>query len=105
MVLLAVCYWVVDLRGWRKWAAPFLVFGMNAILAYALAALVSEVSTDFEFHTSRQRLTTLHGWVYGRFFIPHASPVNASLAFAIFFVLVIFALLWPMHAKKIFVRI
>ena len=42
MLLLAACYWVVDLRGWRGWATPFLVFGMNAILAYALAALVAE---------------------------------------------------------------
>jgi predicted acyltransferase len=105
MLLLALFYWAVDLRGWRKWAAPFLVFGMNAILAYALAALVSEVSTDFEFHFFGSRLTTLHGWIYSGLFVPHASPVNASLAFAIFFVLVIFVLLWPLHIKRIFVRV
>ncbi|HXR10556.1 MAG TPA: DUF5009 domain-containing protein, partial [Candidatus Acidoferrales bacterium] len=49
MLALAACYWIVDVRAWRGWTAPVLVFGMNAILAYALAALVSEVSTDFEF--------------------------------------------------------
>ena len=84
MFALAACYWAVDLRGWRRWAAPWLVFGMNAILAYALAALVSEISTDFEFNTANGRATTLHGWIYQRFFVPHFSPVNASLAFAIF---------------------
>ncbi len=105
MVLLAVCYWAVDLRGWQKWTTPFLVFGMNAILAYALAALVSEVSTDFEFNFTHHHRTTLHGWIYEGFIVPHASPVNASLGFAIFFVLVIFALLWPLHVKKIFLRI
>ncbi len=105
MVALAACYWIVDVRAWRGWTAPFLVFGMNAILAYALAALVSEISTDFEFHTRRGRDTTLHGWIYYRFFTHHASPVNASLAYAIFFVLVIFALLWPFYRFKIFLRI
>jgi predicted acyltransferase len=105
MLLFAVCYWAVDLRGWRRWTMPFLVFGMNAILAYALAALVSEVSTDFEFHDSEGRLRTLHGWIYGKYFVPHASPVNASLMFAVFFVLVIFLLLWPLYKGKIFVRV
>jgi predicted acyltransferase len=105
MLLLALCYWVVDLHAWRKWAAPFLVFGNNAILAYALAAIVAEISIDFEFHGSGGRPQTLHGWLYSNFFTPYASPKNASLAFGVFFVLLIFALLWPLYRKKIFVRV
>ncbi|HEV7967700.1 MAG TPA: heparan-alpha-glucosaminide N-acetyltransferase domain-containing protein [Candidatus Acidoferrales bacterium] len=105
MLALAGCYWIVDVRAWRAWTSPFLVFGMNAILGYALAALVSEVSTDFEFSGSHGHETTLHGWLYGRFFVPHANPVNASLAFAVFFVLVIFALLWPFYRGKVFLRV
>jgi predicted acyltransferase len=105
MLALAACFWIVDLRGWRAWAAPFLVFGLNAILAYALAALVAEVSIDFEFRDSHRRLTTLHGWIYDKYFVPHASPVNASLAFAIFFVFVIFLLLWPLYRGKVFLRV
>jgi predicted acyltransferase len=105
MLALAACYWVVEVRHWRAWAWPYLVFGMNAILAYALAALVSEISTDFEFHTPRGHLATLHGWIYGRFFVPHASPMNASLGFAIFFVILIFGLLWPFYRGRVFLRI
>jgi predicted acyltransferase len=105
MLALSACYWIVDVRAWRAWAEPFLVFGMNAILAYALAALVSEVSTDFEFTGSHGRQTTLHGWIYNKYFVPHASPVNASLAFAVFFVFVIFVLLWPFYRGKMFLRI
>jgi predicted acyltransferase len=105
MLALAACYWIVDGRAWRAWAAPFLVFGMNAILAYALAALVSEVSTDFEFLHFHGRETTLHGWIYDKYFVPYASPVNASLAFAVFFVLVIYALLWPLYRGKVFLRV
>jgi predicted acyltransferase len=105
MVTLSLCYWMVDVRAWRAWTPAFLVFGMNAILAYALAAIVSEISTDFEFLHFHGRETTLHGWLYDRFFIPHASPVNASLAFAVFFVFVIFLLLWPFYRWKIFLRV
>ena len=105
MLALAACYWIVDVRAWRAWTAPFLVFGINAILAYALAALVSEVSTDFEFSDPRGHQTTLQGWLYGRLFVPHFSAVNASLAFALFFVFVIFVLLWPFYRGKLFLRI
>jgi predicted acyltransferase len=105
MVLFAACYWMIDLRGWRKWATPVLVFGRNAILAYALAALVSEISTDFQFHDSAGRLRTLHGWLYSRYFIPYASPMNASLAFAVFFVALIFVLLLPFYRRKMFFRV
>jgi len=105
MLLLAPCYWLVDLRGFRKWAAPFLVFGMNAILAYALAALVAEISIDFEFRGSGGHAQTLHGWLYNNYFIPYANPRNASLGFAVFFVVLILALLWPFYRRRIFVRI
>jgi predicted acyltransferase len=105
LLALAACYWMVDLRGWRKWTAPWLVFGMNAILAYALAALVSEISTDFEFRDSHHQLRTLHSWIYQGYFVPHANPVNASFAFAVIFVFLILLLLWPLYRWKIFVRI
>jgi predicted acyltransferase len=105
LLLFAVCYWVVDLRGLHKWAAPSLVFGRNAILAYAVAALVSEISTDFDFHDSTGRAHTLHGWFYSRYIIPHASPINASLAFAVVFVALIFVLMLPFYRWKIFVRV
>jgi predicted acyltransferase len=105
LLLFAVCYWVADVRGWRKWATPSLVFGRNAILAYAVAALVSEVSTDFDFHDSTGRTHTVHGWFYGRYFIPHASPINASLAFAVVFVALIFLIMLPFYRRKIFLRV
>ena len=35
-LLLAFFYWVVDLRGHRKWAFPFVVIGLNPITIYVL---------------------------------------------------------------------
>lgn len=36
MILLAIFYWVIDVKGYRKWAMFFVVIGTNAILAYWL---------------------------------------------------------------------
>jgi predicted acyltransferase len=38
-LLLALFYFVIDFRGHRKWAFPFIVIGMNAIVAYMAANL------------------------------------------------------------------
>ena len=38
--LLALFYWIIDIRGWRKWGFFFKVIGMNAITAYILVRTV-----------------------------------------------------------------
>ncbi|MBZ5515907.1 MAG: DUF5009 domain-containing protein [Acidobacteriia bacterium] len=34
LLLLALFYWIIDVRGWRRWAFFFTVIGMNAITIY-----------------------------------------------------------------------
>ena len=36
MLVFALFYWIIDVRGWRKWAFPFVVIGMNAITIYVV---------------------------------------------------------------------
>ncbi len=43
LLLLALFYWVIDVRGYRKWSFFFVVIGMNAITIYFLQSIV-----DFE---------------------------------------------------------
>jgi predicted acyltransferase len=33
-ILLALFYWIIDIKGYKKWAYPFKIIGMNAIVAY-----------------------------------------------------------------------
>ncbi len=50
-IVLALFYWTMDLRGWRRWAFFFTVYGMNAIAAYVVSILVRE-------HTVKEWVTT-----------------------------------------------
>lgn len=40
LALLALFYWIVDVRGWRRWGLFFKVIGMNAITIYILVRTV-----------------------------------------------------------------
>jgi predicted acyltransferase len=39
LLLLAMFYWIIDVRGRRGWAFPFVVIGMNSITIYLVQAL------------------------------------------------------------------
>jgi predicted acyltransferase len=105
MLCLAACYWLVDLKGYRRWAAPFLVFGRNAIAVYFLSELFAEITTTFGFKDSDGDYQIWHDWFYDTLFSPHASPKNASLAFAMFYVLLWLLLMWPLDRKRIYLRV
>jgi predicted acyltransferase len=97
---LAFCYWLIDIKGYRRWAKPFEVFGLNAIALYVVADLIA-VSLGL----IKVGEGSLGGWIYDRVFASWASPVNASLAFAICFVLVCLGLMWILYRRRIFLKV
>ena len=118
MILLTVCYWLVEIRGTRRWAEPFLVFGTNALFVYAFSELLA-ISLDFLKLTMEQPAAcppdcgasavlgrvSLHSYIYNRFFAPLASPENASLLFALCFVLLCLGVNWLLYRRRIFLKI
>jgi len=38
-LLLGFFYWVIDVKGWRRWAFPFVVIGLNPITIYVLQSV------------------------------------------------------------------
>jgi predicted acyltransferase len=47
----------------------------------------------------------LQEWIYDHLFASWASPVNASLAFALVFVLLWLGLMWILYRRKIFISV
>src|SRR5438128_4806964 len=53
-LLLAAFSWVIDVKGYRKWAFPLIVIGMNSIAAYMIAHLFGGFIIDsFRIHLGR----------------------------------------------------
>ena len=97
---LAFCYWLIDIKGYSRWAKPFVIFGMNAIALYIAADLLAELLGLIKVGDD-----SLGGWIYAHVFASWASPVNASLAFAICFVLVCLFFMWLLYRRSIFIKI
>jgi predicted acyltransferase len=106
MLFLAVLLWLIDVRGYKKWAFPFVVFGMNPLFLYALHALwVRTYLYLIKFKTSDGTATNAYQWLYQNIFAPLAGPLNGSLLFAISHVFLFWLILLVLYRRRIFIKI
>lgn len=106
LVLLALCYWLLDIRHWRgAWTKPVLIFGMNAIAAYGFAELIAHAVDRLSVTLHDGRTLPWQQAIYEKAFMHLASPANASLLYAIAFVLMCLAAMWALYRKRIFLKI
>jgi predicted acyltransferase len=97
---LAFCYWLIDAKGYQKWARPAIIFGMNSIAVYALAELMSDVLSAIPLGSN-----SLRSWIFENLFQSWASPINASLMFALAMVFFCFLVMAYLYKKRIFIRV
>lgn len=98
-LLWGVSIYVIDVKGWSKWAKPGIIFGANAITVYALHEVL--IMPIDRIHIGAH---SLKGWVMNLFngFLPAEL---ASLAWALLYVFICFLPIWWMYRKNIFVKI
>ena len=100
LLALAVCYWLIELRGWRGWTRPFVIFGVNALALFFLSTLMARLLIVIKIQSSTGS-RSLHGLLFDGLFAPWATPVNASLAYAIAYVVLWWALMWLLERRQI----
>ena len=99
-----VCYWLVDVQGWRRWAKPFAIYGMNAITVFVLAGILGRIGIAVHVNGFAGKPLSLQTFLYREIFAPLAAPKNASLMWAILYVLVLYLVAYGMYRRKWFVK-
>lgn len=105
MAVLAGCHWLIDVRGWRRWATPLVIYGMNALAMFVLAGVLGKLLYLIKWNGADGKGVTLKAFIYQSVFVPLASPVNASLLYALSFVALTFVVAWVMWRRKWFVKV
>ena len=100
LLVFAACYWAVEVCDWRRWATPFVVLGVNALAVFVLSTLTALTMTRV-----RVESLTFQQFVFERAFAPWASPANASLAYAVAYVLAWWAVMWLLYRLGVRVRV
>ncbi len=101
LVAFALMLYAVDVRRWRGWTPPALVFGTNAIAAFALSTVITTMLDRL--HTGSG--ATLHRWGNGVFAGTGLPPVQTSLLYAALIVGVNLLLLLPLYRRRMLLRL
>ncbi len=89
-LFMALFYWLIDVRGYRKWAFPFKVIGLNSLFIYLASGLV-----DFSY-TSRYLLNG---------FLQMSGEDMQRFIVQLGVLLLEFGLLYFMYRKRIFIKV
>ena len=99
---LAACYWSIEVRGQRAWTPPFVVLGVTALPLFFLSSFVARLLILVRVGPGGPRL---QAWLFDRLFAPWLPPVDASLAYALAYVLLWWGLMWALHRSGVRLRV
>lgn len=94
-VAYAVVAWLVDERGYRRAAAPFVILGANPITIYMVSELLEIVLT----------MTGTRVRIHDAVFASWLRAEAASLAYSLAYVLLMFGVAWLMYRRNWIVRV
>lgn len=104
-VVLSMSYWIIDVNNYNRFTKPFVVYGVNAITVFFLSGLIPRILNMIKVSRPDGSETGTQKWLYETFFTPYFSPVNASLAWAVTFVLFWLGILWLMYNRRIIIKV
>lgn len=106
LVALSFFYWSIELAGYRRWATPFVIFGMNSITIFVLSEVLDTLLRFIRLpQASTGSTISIRSWLFWTFFMPLTDPKTASLLFALGFVLFMLLIAWLMWRKRLFVKL
>jgi predicted acyltransferase len=99
-MVFALCYWVVDVRERHRWSRFFAIYGMNALAVFIFTGVIGRLLGIVKIGGQ-----TLEVWIFENLFAPVASPINASLLYAIVNVFFYFLIVFIMYRRGWFLRV
>jgi predicted acyltransferase len=101
LIALAVCYWMIEIKGWRWWTPPFAILGVNALAVFFLSTLLAILLTRVRVPVATGQLRSLQAVLFDALFAPWSPLTTASLAWALANVLLWLAVMWPLFRKGV----
>jgi len=105
LLTLGFCYFLIDIKGYKRWAKPFVIFGVNALALFVFSGIMARILGIIRVAGPEGKEITLQQWIYQNLFLSWAEPVNASLAYALTFILFWLFLMWMLYRRRIFIKL
>lgn len=103
-LFLTLCIWVIDIKGYKKLAWPFVIFGSNSIFVFAASGLWAKTIVRIKY-TLGEETVSAYTYLYKTVFVPLAGNLNGSLLFALSHIMMWWLILYWLDRKKIYIKI
>jgi predicted acyltransferase len=104
-VALATIMWIVDYTNVKWWTKPFVVFGVNPIVAFVGSGVMARLIYTLWHVNYQGKSVVIQNAIYQIVFLPWLPPRVASLAFAISFVLLWYGILLVLYKRNIILKV
>lgn len=105
-VALATCMWIIDVHGRRRWTFPFLVYGMNPMLAFLGSGLMARIIVSiWKVEGPSGTPVAVQGLVYNTVYASWLPPREASFLYALSFVALWFVILWAAYKRGFVLKV
>ncbi|MDP3147714.1 MAG: DUF5009 domain-containing protein [Ignavibacteria bacterium] len=105
VIVFSMFYFLIDVLDYRKWAKPFIVFGMNAITVYVLSIVFAKLIVMIKFTKESGSNYNIKSWFYDNLLTPLFGNYNGSLIYALLYCLLWCGVMWIFYNKKIFIKV
>ncbi len=99
LLFLGYCYWVIEIKSWKKWAKPFEIFGVNTLLAFLLHVIFLKIQAIILIPRSDGSIRNLRIF-FTEYLFGWASLPTASLLYALSYTLLWLFLIWTFMLKR-----
>ncbi|MBX3288561.1 MAG: DUF5009 domain-containing protein [Acidobacteria bacterium] len=104
LLTLACCYWLIDIKGYKRWSKPFVVFGVNALALFVFSGFMARILGIIKLAGPDGKEISLQKWIFDNLFLTWAEPVNASLAYALCFIAFWWFLMLFLYRRRILIK-
>ncbi|MFA6792849.1 MAG: hypothetical protein WCS29_03075, partial [Candidatus Neomarinimicrobiota bacterium] len=107
LVFLGLSILLIDVLGWKGATEPLVVFGSNPLFIFVLSGLFAKLISYIRFIPMGESTVGIKTWIFEKVFMPLAnySRIDASLLFAVSFIVLFWAISLLLYRKKIFIKI
>jgi len=102
---LGVCYYFIDVKGYKKWSFPFEVYGVNALIVFVMSGLLAKTLSMIQIQETAEKSISLGNWFYQNVCLSIFETYNASLLYALIWITMWFLVLLVMYRKNIIVKV
>lgn len=105
MLLLSILLWLIDIKNYKKWAQPFVHFGMNPLFIFVLSGLYVKTIVYLVKIPVNDETWNGYTYLYQKVFVPLAGNMNGSLLFALSHIFIFWLIVYILYRKRIFIKI